>query len=133
MSYDIQVNYDVCKHKFFHFRIKSKYLIVRKCLFCDFLQIKHTNRCMLNVHRSEYLSTLYDENNVRCQSLYVCKHCLVFLTLFPIYRKIGHGCLNSMVAKFQDLRYSHQKSRYFVFPSKHWHNVIFSFTTTRTF
>ena len=48
----------------FHFSIKNKYLSLRKCLFRNFLQKKR----ILNVHRSEYLSTLSDENFGRCKS-----------------------------------------------------------------
>ena len=65
---------------------------------------------MLHMLRSEYLSTLGGENNVRCQFLSVCKHCLVLLTLFLSDMKISHECLNFTFqgAKFKGLRYSHQ-------------------------
>ena len=72
----------------FHFRNKNKYLIVRKCLYRDSLQIVRNQSGMLRVHRSEYLSTLSNKNYVRCQILFVYKHCLV----------IKHGSLNFRVA-----------------------------------
>ena len=85
----------------FHFRIKNKYLILRKCLFCDFLQIVHNQNSMLHVHRIETLSTLNDEIYVRCQPLFVCKHCLVLFMLFPTSKKIRHGSQNFRFAKFK--------------------------------
>ena len=76
----------------FHFRIKSKYLILRKCLFCDFLQIVLKRSRVLHVHRRVYLSTPGGENYLRCQSLFVCKHCLVLRTRLPTDTKVSHGC-----------------------------------------
>ena len=54
----------------------------------------------------QWESTIGGENYVRCQSLFVCKHCLALLTLFPTDMKISHGCLNFRVAKFKGLRHS---------------------------
>ena len=86
---------------FFYFRIINKYLIVRNCLFCDFLQIVHNQNRMLPVHRSEYLLSLRNENYVGCQSLSMCKHCFSLLPRFPIISKLRHEPLNFKVAKFQ--------------------------------
>ena len=61
----------------FHFRIKNKYLILRKCLLCDFLQIVIKRSRKLHMDRCEYLSTLGGDTYVSCQSL------------------ISHGCLRS--------------------------------------
>lgn len=102
----------------FHFRIKNKYSIIMKCLFCDFLQIVHTQSRMLHVSRSEYLLTLSDEtdvrclSDVRCQSIFMCKHCLALLTLFPTNMNIRRSSLNFRVAKCKSLEYSNQTSNY---------------------
>ena len=103
----------------FHFRIKE--IIARKCLFCDFLQKVHSRSHML--HAQERISSTPSDDLILDVSLFVCKH---FLVSHATNTKIRYGSLNFGVAKFKGLRYSHQTSKYFAFPSKHWHDIIYA-------
>ena len=57
MSYAILVNNDV-----FHFMIYHKFLVVKRCLNCDFVQTARSQGCMLQVHRSLFFQLL--EKNI---------------------------------------------------------------------
>ena len=79
------------------------------CLFCDFLQIVLNRSRMMHAKSRNYFLSLGYETYVGCQSLFVCKHCLDLLTLFPTDTKISHGCLNLRIAKLKGLEPSDVK------------------------
>ena len=87
MSYDIPVNYGVCKHESVTFQNLKQIFYCSTCLFCDLLQIAQSRSCILHMYRGEYLINLKAENYVRFQFLFVCKICLVLLKLFPANTK----------------------------------------------
>ena len=65
-------------------------------------------RLQLLLENSRILVSLNGKNYVRCQSLFMCKRCLVLLKLVPADMKISHGCLYFRVSKCKGLWYSHQ-------------------------